>query len=63
MRHVTARLDVSDRFACRVLGQHCSTQRKVSKTGDDEAALTVAIIGLAGQFGRYGYRRITALLR
>ena len=63
MEHVTATLDVSERFACRVLGQHRSTQRKMSKTADDEAALTATIIDLARQFGRYGYRRITALLR
>jgi len=30
---------------------------------DDEAPLTAAIIQLAGQYGRYGYRRVTALLR
>ena len=30
---------------------------------DDEAALTRAIIELATEYGRYGYRRITALLR
>jgi transposase InsO family protein len=30
---------------------------------DDEAGLTAAIIGYATQYGRYGYRRITALLR
>ena len=29
----------------------------------DEAALTEVIIDLASQFGRYGYCRITALLR
>jgi len=29
---------------------------------DDEAALTEAIIRLAKQYGRYGYRRIRALL-
>ncbi len=29
----------------------------------DEEALTADIIALASQFGRYGYRRITALLR
>jgi putative transposase len=46
-----------------VLGQHRSTQRKASRTTDDEAALTAAIIDWARQYGRYGYRRITALLR
>ena len=30
---------------------------------DDEAALTEDIIALARQYGRYGYRRVTALLR
>ncbi|AMB43803.1 integrase [Methylobacterium sp. AMS5] len=54
---------VSERFACRVLGQHRSTQRKCAVLVEDEAALTAAIIALALQYGRYGYRRITALLR
>jgi transposase InsO family protein len=57
------RFDVSERFACRVLGQHRSTQRKIARTPDDEAALSADIIALAAQYGRYGYRRITALLR
>jgi transposase InsO family protein len=61
--HVTAKLDVSERFACRVLGQHRSTQRKAPTAPDDEAALTAAIVDWARQHGRYGYRRITALLR
>ena len=47
---------------CRVLGQHRSTQRKPRRTADDEAALTQAVVDLATQYGRYGYRRITALL-
>ena len=53
---------VSERFACRVLGQHRSTQRKTPTGRSDEAALTADIIALATQYGRYGYRRITALL-
>ena len=54
---------VSERLACRVLGQHRSTQRKVPRGRPDEEALTADIIALASQYGRYGYRRITALLR
>jgi len=54
---------VSERFACRVLDQHRSTQRKAPGAADDEAALTAAIIDWARQYGRYGYRRVTALLR
>lgn len=33
------------------------------KRADDEEALTEAIVSLATRFGRYGYRRITAMLR
>jgi transposase InsO family protein len=56
-------LGVPERRACRVLGQHRSTQRKPSTRPDDEAALTAEIIALATRYGRYGYRRIAALLR
>ncbi|RYY08691.1 MAG: IS3 family transposase, partial [Alphaproteobacteria bacterium] len=61
--YVVAEHGVSERFACRVLGQHRSTQRKVAVMVEDEAALTAAIVALALQYGRYGYRRITAMLR
>jgi len=54
---------VSERTACRVLGQHRSTQRKAPKGRADDAALTADIVALATQYGRYGYRRITALLQ
>jgi putative transposase len=63
VKRVIGTLGVSERFACRVLGQHRSAQRKAPVTADDEAALTADIIALARQYGRYGYRRITALLR
>lgn len=46
-----------------MLGQHRSVQRQALRTPDDEAALRESIIGLARRYGRYGYRRITALLR
>jgi transposase InsO family protein len=59
---VQAALGVSERRACQVLGQHRSTQRKAPHTPEDEAALTADIVELARTYGRYGYRRITALL-
>jgi len=46
-----------------VLGQHRSVQRRERIVKDDEEALTQAIIELATQYGRYGYRMITGLLR
>ncbi|EKX55668.1 Mobile element protein [Rhodobacter sp. AKP1] len=46
-----------------MLGQHRSTQRKVPRGRPDEEALTADIVALASQYGRYVFRRITALLR
>jgi hypothetical protein len=63
IEHVMTKLDVSERLACRVLGQHRSTQRKTPKGRADDATLTADIVELATQYGRYGYRRITAMLR
>ena len=63
VEHVVAELGVPERRACRVLGQHRSTQRKPPRTPDDEAALTADIVALATRYGRYGHRRVTALLR
>jgi hypothetical protein len=53
------RLGISERRACRTIGQPRSTQRKLHLVRDDEAALSAAIIRLASAYGRYGYRRIT----
>lgn len=57
------KLGVSERRACRVLGQHRTTQRHVPHGREDEARLVADMIELARQYGRYGYRRIAALLR
>ncbi len=56
-------LDVSERRACRVVGQPRSTQRYHKQPADDEEFLTARIIELASQYGRFGYRRVAALLR
>ena len=56
-------LPVSERRVCAALGQHRSTQRKAPRGVDDEEALIADIIELARQYGRYGYRKIAALLR
>ena len=45
------------------MGQHRSTQRHVPHGRTDETRLVADMIELARQFGRYGYRRIAALLR
>lgn len=56
-------LRVFERRACSVLGQHRSVQRRALTIKDDEKVLNEVIIELASRYGRYGYRRITALLR
>ena len=62
MEHVQGELGVSERRACRVVGQSRATQRRQLVIRDDEGPLTRAVIDLATEYGRYGYRRITALL-
>jgi putative transposase len=59
---VCVALGVSERRACRVLGQPRSTQRHHVTLAEGEARLVSRIIELAKTYGRYGYRRITALL-
>ncbi len=59
---VRCELGVSERRACQVLKQPRTTQRYVPKLAD-ERTLTERVIALAREYGRYGYRRVTALLR
>ena len=53
---------MTERRACRPANQPRGTQRYRAIRREDEDALTQAIIQFASQYGRYGYRRITALL-
>ena len=59
---VSQKLAVSERRACKVLEQARATQRRNLSPPCDEKQLTEDIIALATRYGRYGYRRITALL-
>ncbi|MGA8766687.1 MAG: IS3 family transposase [Candidatus Acidiferrales bacterium] len=63
VEHARKEYEVSERHACRLLGQWRRTQRYAAIPRIDEDALTEAIIALASEYGRYGYRRITALLQ
>ena len=46
-----------------MVGQSRATQRYVPTIRADEDALTKAIVSLAQEYVRYGYRRITVLLK
>ena len=61
--HLQQQLGISERRACRTIGQPRSTQRKPRVALEDEAVLSTAIVKLESEYGRYGYRRITEMLR
>ncbi len=63
IKRIHEKLMVSERRACIVLEQARMTQRYVPQVVDEEERLAARVIELATQYGRYGYRRITALLR
>jgi putative transposase len=63
VEHIVHTMGVSERRTCAALGQHRSTQRKAPRGRDDEERLTADTIELARQYGRYGYRKVAALLR
>ena len=58
-----AEFAVSERRACRVVGQPRTSQRYLARPRDDEAALVKRMLELVRQRPRFGYRRIAALLR
>ena len=63
MEHAQETYAVSERRACRVVRQWRGTQRYLPLRRTDEDLLTQSIVALAAKYGRYGYRRITVLLR
>lgn len=62
MAFLMRRHQVSERRACKVVGQHRSSNRYAPAPGDFEARLVDAIHKIAEAHPRYGYRRVHALL-
>jgi len=60
--YVRSRHRLSERRVCRALGIARSSIRYVPSPRADEGPLRQAVIRLAAQYGRYGYRRVTGLL-
>jgi len=56
-------LSVSERKACTTIKQQRGTQRYKATAGAYSVLVRQAVIAYASEYGRYGYRRITALLR
>ena len=63
MAHVQRELGVSERRACRAIGQSRSSQRYEPLEDEEEKRLIGEILALVGKHPRYGYRRICVLLR
>lgn len=57
------RLVVSERRACRITGQHRSTQRHRPRRQDRDDALRARLRSLSREHPRWGYRRAWASLR
>ncbi len=57
------RLGVSERWACRVVGQHRSTQRHQPKAAEDDATLRAELRAFSKERPRWGYRRAHHRLR
>jgi hypothetical protein len=56
------RLDVSERWACQVVGQHRSTQRREPFLAGGDQTLREALRKVATERPRWGYRRAHARL-
>lgn len=56
-------LQVSERRACKIVGQFRGTQRYEASVDPDRERLRTRIIELASEYGRYGYKTITDMLR
>jgi putative transposase len=63
VKHVQRTLGVSERRACKAIGQPRSTQRAASRRPEKDAALAQRMCELAREHPRYGYRFIWKLLR
>ena len=63
MTHVQKTLAVSQRRACRAIGQSRSSQRYRAAGRDDEGKLVAAMLDLARRKPRWGYRMVWAALR
>jgi transposase InsO family protein len=62
VRQLQEAFGVSQRRACRLLGQPRSTQRQAPKTSAEEERLVRRMLELVRRHPRFGYRRISVLL-
>ena len=63
MGHAVTVLHVSERRACRAIGQIRSSSRYVPRPDPFREQLRERLLALAKAYGRYGYRTVTDLVR
>jgi putative transposase len=63
VQHLQRVLGLSERWACRIVGQHRSTQRHQPIEPDRDRALRAELCRLSRAHPRWGYRRVHAVLR
>ena len=63
VERVCEKMGVSQRRACQVFTQPRATQRYILQRDSERESLVEKIVALATRYGRYGYRRATAILR
>jgi transposase InsO family protein len=63
MKKMKGKNELPERRICRAMNISRSTIRYQAVRQADEEEITTRIIELASQYGRYGYRRITTILR
>ena len=55
-------LGVSERRACKIIGQDRSTQRYEKQPSEEQEKLRDRVVDIATEYGRYGYRKVTEML-
>ena len=63
MEHVVGVLHVSERRACRAIGHIRSSYRYRPRPNPFREKLRDRVVSLAREYGRYGYKTITSMLR
>jgi len=63
VRHAREAIPASERKLCATVGQYRTTQRYTASASAYSVLLRQAVINYASEYGRYGYRAITDLLR
>ncbi len=62
MEFVVRELRVSERRACKTIGQIRSVYRYEPKPNPDQEKLRERVVEVASQYSRYGYRQVTSIL-